>query len=92
MTDEHENSQIRSTQEGDLGEPISALAELEHYASSRLFSRIRHTIQRRTALGQLSSFSVDIPILVLKEFWSILSNCLNSKDTRKEIRHGEKTS
>jgi hypothetical protein len=92
MSDEHEDSQIRSTQESDLGEPISALAELEHYASSSLLSKIRHTIQRRTALGQLSSFSVELPILVLKESWSILSNCLNPKGTRKDTRNGEKTS
>jgi hypothetical protein len=92
MSDGYEDAKMRTAQESDSGEPIPALAELEHHASSDLLSRIRHSIQRRTALGQLSSFSVDIPMLVLKEFWSILIDCLNSKDARKDRRFGKKTS
>jgi hypothetical protein len=91
MSDGYEDAKMRTTQESDPEEPILALAELEHHASSGLVSRIRHTIQRRTAIGQLSSFSVNIPVLVLKEFWSILIDCLNSKGARKDTRHGKET-
>ena len=92
MSDEYEDPEMRTTQGSDPGEPIPALAELEHHASGDLLSRIRGSIQRRTVLGQLSSFSVDIPMLVLKEFWSILIDCLNSTGARKDTRYGKKTS
>jgi hypothetical protein len=92
MNNEREASQIPDAEEIDPGEPIAALAGFEHDVSRGLVTRIRRTIQRRTTVGQLASFSVSIPLVVLKEFWSILINRPNPTDRRKDANHGEKTS
>jgi len=92
MNSEREASEIRDAEEIDPGEPIAALAGFEHDVSSGLVTRIRRTIQRRTTVGQLASFSVTIPLVVLREFWSILINRPNPIDRRKETNHGEKSS
>jgi hypothetical protein len=93
MSDKPEDPETGVAEDIDPGEPISALelAAFEHDASSRLVMRIRRSIQRRTTLGQLTSFSVRIPLVVLREFWSILSSRLNP-GIRKDSSHGAKTS
>jgi hypothetical protein len=75
----------------DLGEPIGALAEFDHEASTDLLTRIRRTIQRRTAAAQLTSFSWNAPLMVLREFWLILIEQLNPKGTGKDGSDGRKT-
>jgi hypothetical protein len=92
MNNEHEASQIPDAEEIDPGEPIAVLAGFEHDVSSDLVARILRTIQRRTTVGQLASFSVSIPLVVLTEFWSILINRPKPIDRRKDTNHGEKTS
>jgi hypothetical protein len=79
-------------QEVDMGEPIAELAAFEHDASAALLVRIRRAIQRRTAVGQLTSFSASVPLMVLREFWLILIEQLNPNGVRKDGRRGEKTS
>jgi hypothetical protein len=64
---------MRDDEEIDPGEPIAALAKFEHDTSSRLVVRVRRTIQRRTTVGQLTSFSAEMPLVVLREFWLILA-------------------
>jgi hypothetical protein len=91
MNDAPEDSEIRDTEEIDPGEPISALAGFEHDASSGLVMRIRRTIQLRTTVDQLASFSVSIPLVVLREFWSVLINRTNPVGPRKDSSHGETT-
>jgi len=61
MSDEHEDSVMRDEEDIDPGEPIAALAKFEHDTSSRLVGRVRRTIRRRTAVGQLTSFSAEAP-------------------------------
>jgi hypothetical protein len=92
MSDEPENSEIGDANEIDPGEPISALAGFEHDVSRGLVKRIRRTIIVRKTVGQLASFSVDVPLLVLREFWSILSNRPHRTGKRKDASHGKKTS
>jgi hypothetical protein len=92
MSDEPENSETRDADEIDLGEPISALAVLEHNVSRGLVKRIRRTINVRKTVGQLASFSVDVPLLALREFWSILSDQAHRTGTRKDASHEKKPS
>ena len=92
MNNEREASQIPDAEEIDPGEPIAALAGFEHDVSSGLVTRILRSVQRRTTVGQLASFSVSIPLVVLREFWSILINRPKPIDRRKDANHGEKTS
>jgi hypothetical protein len=92
MKNEREESQVRDAEEIDLGEPIAALAGFERDVSSNLASRIRRTIHRRITAGQVASFSASIPLLVLREFWSIVMGRLNPVGTRKDASHGKKTS
>jgi hypothetical protein len=92
MSDEPEDSEMREDEEIDPGEPIAALAKLEHDTSSLLVGRVLRTIQRRTAIGQLTSFSAEAPVVVLKEFWLILINQLNPISMGKDASHGAKTS
>jgi hypothetical protein len=72
MSDEHEESGMRDEEDIDPGEPIAALAKFEHNTSSDLVARVRRAIQRRTAVGQLTSFSTTMPLVLLKEFCSML--------------------
>jgi hypothetical protein len=92
MSDEPENSEMRDADEIDPGEPISALAGFEHDVSRDLAKRILRTIIVRKTVGQLASFSVDVPLLVLREFWSILSDRPHRRGKRKDASHGNKTS
>jgi hypothetical protein len=91
MSDEPEDSEIRDAEEVDPGEPISALAGFEQPASNSLVKRIRRTILRRKTLNHLASFSVNMPLVVLKEFWSILTHRPRT-GVRKDASNGEKTS
>jgi hypothetical protein len=91
MSDGPAESEMQDGGEVDPGEPIAVLAEFEHEASTDLLTRIRRTIQRRTAAGQLMSFSWSAPLMVLKEFWLILIEQLNPKNTGKDGRDGRKT-
>jgi hypothetical protein len=90
MSNESEDSAIRDVNEIDPGEPIAALAAFENVASSRLLVRIRHAIQRRRTVGQLASFSVNVPLVLLREFWSILTNRPDPTGIQKETNYGEK--
>jgi len=92
MSDEPEDSEMREDEEIDPGEPIAALAKLEHDTSSLLIGRVLRTIQRRTAIGQLTSFSAEAPVVVLKEFWLISIGQLNPISMGKDASHGAKTS
>jgi hypothetical protein len=90
MSNESEDPAIRDFKEIDPGEPLSELGAFEHVASSRLLVRIRHAIQRRRTVGQLASFSVNIPLVLLREFWSIVTNRSVPTGIRKENSYGEK--
>jgi hypothetical protein len=92
MSDERENSEKRDADELDPGEPISALAGFEHDVSSGLLVRIRHTIQRRVTLAQVAAFSVSLPLVVLRQFWSLLITRPNRIGLRKDANDGEETS
>jgi hypothetical protein len=86
MSDRPEDPEI------ELGEPIAALARFEHDVSSSLVTRIRRTVQWRTDVGQLASFSVTVPLVMLRELWFVLINRPNPRRVRKEPSHGGKTS
>jgi hypothetical protein len=92
MNNKREDSRVRDTEEIDPGEPIAALARFEHDVSSGLARRIRHTVQWRTNVSQLASFSAAIPLLVLRELWSVLISRPYPKDIRKEDGDGSETS
>jgi hypothetical protein len=71
-------------EEVDAGEPITQLAGFEHDVSARFMSRIRQAIQRRTTAAQFTSFALDLPLVVLKEFWLMLMGSMKvEKDARK---------
>jgi hypothetical protein len=94
MSDGPADSEMRDGELGpefDPGEPIALLAEFDHDASTDLLTRIRRTIQRRTATAQLAAFSWNAPLAVMKEFWLILIEQLNPKGTGKDGRDGRKT-
>jgi hypothetical protein len=91
MSDEPANSEMEDGEEVDPGEPIAVLAAFEHETSTGLLNRIRRTIQRRTAAAQLTSFSWNAPLAVLREFWLIFIEQLNTKGTGKDGRDGGKT-
>jgi hypothetical protein len=92
MSDKPEYSETGAAEEVDPGEPISGLAGLQCDASSGLVLRIRRTIQHRTTVGQLASFSFGVLLLVLREFWSILIHTPNRIGIGKDANRGEKTS
>jgi hypothetical protein len=73
-------------EEVDPGQPIDALSGFEYDASSSLLSRIRRTIQRRTAVSQIVSFSWGASLLVLLEFWLALADTLFPKSNGKDQR------
>jgi hypothetical protein len=87
-----EDAEMGDDEEIDPGEPIAALAKFEHDTSSRLVARVRQTIQRRTTVGQLTTFSAEMPLAVLREFWVILAGQLDPTGMRKDSRHGAETS
>jgi hypothetical protein len=91
MSDGPADSEMQDGEEVDPGEPITLLAEFDHEASTDLLTRIRRTIQRRTAAGQLMSFSWSVPLVVMREFWLILIEQFNPKGTGKDGRDGRKT-
>jgi len=92
MNDESQESETRSAEEIDPGEPISSLAGFGHDVSGGLVTRIRRSIQRRMTVGQLASFSVSIPLVLLSEFWAIVITRPKPVGLRKESDDGEETS
>ena len=91
MSDRPEDPETEA-EEIDPGVPIAALARLEHDVSNNFLTRIRRTVQRRTTAGQLVSFAVNLPLALLREFWSILISRPDPIGKRKDASHGEKTS
>jgi hypothetical protein len=91
MSAERAGSDPEDGEQADPGEPIAALAEFEHDASTGLVARIRRTIQRRTTAAQLTSFSWSVPSLVLREFWLMLIDQFSPKSAGKDGGHGGKT-
>jgi hypothetical protein len=92
MNDEDEESEIRHAEEIDPGEPISSLAGFGHDVSGSLVMQIRRTIQRRITVGQLASFSMSLPLVLLKEFWAIVITRPKPIGPRKESDNGKETS
>jgi hypothetical protein len=92
MRNQPKDSKLNNGQEIDLGEPIAILAQFEHDTSSELIGRIRLDVQRRTTVGQLTSFATSLPLIVLKEFWLVLNEQLSPLEPRKDIDYGEETS
>jgi hypothetical protein len=87
------NSNGRDDELDDLGDPIVALTDFEREdPSSGFLARVRRSIQRRTTVAQLTSFSWSAPFLILREFWQVLIGQFHSEDIRKDTRHGGKTS
>jgi hypothetical protein len=78
-------------EEIDPGEPIAQLARFEQETSSGLIARIRRSIQRRSTVAQLTTFSASVPMVVLKEFWLILIGQFGQRSARKDVAHGEET-
>ncbi len=72
-------------EEVDPGEPIAALAGFEHDVSTGLLGRIRRTIGRRTTAAQVTLFALDMPFVVLREFWLIVMELFDSNKTGKDV-------
>lgn len=92
MSHAPEDPELGLPKEINTGEPIAALARLEHDVSNDLLTRVRRTVQRRTTALQLVSFALNIPLALLREFWSILISRPDPPGIRKDARHGDKTS
>jgi hypothetical protein len=71
-------------EEIDPGDPVAELAGFEHEVSAGLMSRIRRSIQRRTAAAQLTSFAFDLPLVVLKELWLMMVGQFDSMKVEKD--------
>jgi hypothetical protein len=84
MSDDAANPESHNGKDLDPGEPVGVLATLEHEPSANFLGRIRRTIQRRTSVSQIASFSWNIPFVILMEFWLMLTEQLNPKGPRKE--------
>jgi hypothetical protein len=82
--DSGSDSGRNDSEDVDPGEPIAELAGFEHDVSINLMGRIRRAIGRRTTAAQVTSFALDMPFVVLKEFWIIVIELFNSKKTRKD--------
>ncbi len=67
----------------DPGEPIAQLAGFEYDVSVGLLERIRRAIGRRTTAAQVTSFALDMPVVLLKQFWVIVTQIFNSKSTER---------
>jgi hypothetical protein len=87
-----EGTAVQDPDKIDPGYPIPALANLEQEASRNLIVQVRRSIQRRSTLGQLVAFSVRIPLLMLKEVWSVLIPRPDPRNVRKGGPHGEEAS
>jgi len=83
---------MQDADEIDPGEPLHALANFEQDASRNLVVQVRRSIQRRTTVGQLAAFSVCIPLLMLREFLSVLITRPGPRNARKGGTHGEEAS
>jgi hypothetical protein len=70
----------------DPGEPVTELAGFEHDVSARLMSRIRQAIQRRATAAQVTSFALDLPLVVLKELWLMIMGQFDSMKVEKDAR------
>jgi hypothetical protein len=92
MSDLPEGTGMQDADKIDPGEPIPALANFEQEASRNLIVQIRRSIQRRTTVGQLAAFSINIPQLMLKELWFVLFTRPDLRNMRKGGHHGEETS
>jgi hypothetical protein len=75
----------------DPGEPIPQLAKFEHETSTGLIARIRRSIQRRSTVAQITTFSATVPLAVLKEFWLMLIGQFGQNSARKDVTHGKET-
>jgi hypothetical protein len=71
-------------EENDTGAPIDMLAGLEYRPSTTFLGRIRRTIQRRTAVSQVVSFSWNAPWIVFLEFWTALAGHFSPGSARKD--------
>ena len=78
------DSERNDADDVDPGQPIAELAGFEYNVSVSLLDRIRRTIGRRTTAAQVTSFAFDMPFVVLKEFWLIVMELINSKKTGKD--------
>ena len=56
----------------DTGEPIRALAELDHPTSSGFLDRVRLKIERRSVGNQFAAFSWHVPKILLLEFLELV--------------------
>jgi hypothetical protein len=92
MSDRPENPEVKAAEEIDPGEPLAELARLEHDVSNDLLVRIRRSVQRRTTTRHLAFFVVTMPMVLLREFWSILISRSDPPGMRKDVSHGDKTS
>jgi hypothetical protein len=78
------NSESHDGKELDPGEPVGVLAAFEYEPSTNFLSRIRRSIQRRTSVSQIASFSWNIPLMVFMEFWAMIVEQLNPKRPGKD--------
>ncbi len=69
--------------EPETSEPIRLLLEQEREPAPGFAARVRRRIHRRTAAGQLASFSWHIPKLVLREMGEILRDLFTALGGRR---------
>jgi hypothetical protein len=67
-----------------LGEPITALNELEQNTSPRFLGNVRKKIFRRMAASEFASFSWQIPRIISIEFVGMLVEILSAFGGRKK--------
>ncbi len=85
MSDEPLDAQ--TGEDVDPGQPIAELAGFEYDVSGSLLGRIRRSIGRRTAAAQVTSFAMDMPSLIFKEFWQLFVQIFDSKKPpRRDVR------
>lgn len=86
MIDDSRNESFESENEGDAGEPLAALRQLEQEPSSNFLTGLRRKIHRRSLASQFASFAWEIPARLLTEIWGLLLDLMPPPKAKKAGR------
>ena len=77
MTDDL-NGGPAEEQDGEAGEPVSILEELDQETSPRFLERVRHRIDRRVLSSHVMSLTWQVPMVVVLELLKFIFDFIPS--------------